>query len=187
MRTGTGNITMRKWKRIGRLCAALILALTMLCFCGMSGLAQGTESGNDTVGEGMQESREKQFSMDGTPPEMPDGEQFGGRGAPQDGEEPDGMGPGMGGFPGGMQGDFQPGELPDGTMPQDGDFGGRFNFGNGDFTGGFGGEESFPGRNELADGGSQPTAGNIDLETVILLGVSFAVLIGGLLFAKFYG
>ena len=182
---------MRKQKRIRLLCLALALVLTMLCFCGMAGQAQGTESGRETVGEGMQESREKQFSMDGTPPDLPDGEQFGGRdGTPPDGEMPGGMGPGRGGFPGGgmQDGNFQPGELPDGEeMPQDGDFSGRFNFGNGDFTGKFGGEENFPGRNDFADGDSQPAAGNIDLETVILLGASFVILIGGLLFAKFSG
>ena len=214
---------MKKHKRIGRLCTALVLIITVLCFCGMTGRTQGTESGNSTdaslsvTGEGTQESEEKEFSTDGTPPDLPDGEQFGERGDPPAGEPPDGMG----GFPGG---DFQPGEMPDGTPPDgempdgappemngenrteggegesssaepeapawgenmpSGDMPQKGNFPDGE---GFGNRDNFSGRDFSAAGATETQAETtaIDLETVLLLGASFLVLIGGLLFAKFY-
>ena len=177
---------MRKQKQIWRLCIALVLVITVL----WSGMAPAAAAaGTD---EGMQDSQEG-FSMDGAPPDLPDGEDFGGRGNPPDGQMPGGMG----GFPGGgMQGgDFQPGDMPDGEMPfgegeempENGDFSGRFNFGDGDFTGKFGDRENFGNRDDFSSGDSQTAEENIDLETIVLLGASFLILIGGLLFAKFYG
>ena len=169
---------MRKQKQIWRLCIALMLVITVL----WSGMAPAAAAAN--TGEGMLDSQEKTFSMDGTPPDLPDGEDFGGRGNPPDGQMPDGMG----GFPGGgMQGgDFQPGGMPDGEMPfgegeempENGDFSGRFNFGD---------RENFGNRDDFSSGDSRTAEENIDLETIVLLGASFLILIGGLLFAKFYG
>ena len=137
--------------------------------------------------------------QDGNRPfgKMPDGEP----GTPPDGEMPDGMMPfgneedgagetGEGAVPpDGQENPAQGEDAPSGGgMPQNGGFSGKFNSDDGGFTGkfNFGGKENFSDRDNFTNKETQAESKNIDLETVLLLGASFLVLIGGLLFAKFY-